>query len=444
MMDTDRYCPYCGQALEPGDIYCAACGHVLAGQPASAPPPAQAERPPGRQPTVSAAAPVHPPLPPTPPPPPPQALRRPAPPDSPLSAAPARVSTAAVPLRSGRGRRFFACFLSAGLLALLAYFAFQYRDRIGRLLPAGREPPVPASGAVHSGVTALAFNTDDELPDRPPVNLLAAGTAAGAIYVFDVENATLVDSFTGLLRQDAPVSSIRLGPAYDYNETLGMGVYRHEYIAAAQPFSAGVLNWDLRLPRGKRLLTFVEVTNNLSGGPLLDVSFSPSDYSLWAFDVTTQSACQWDLSSGNLIYSEARPFELEQAQLLTRSINGRYSLLLYPAGELEVFDSWQATGGVTDYGLPVFRSGNCFSWPSEVLAVSSLGYLAAAGGVRDAWAVEVVAFPGAALHLRLPTPDRLTALAFSYHGDKLAGGGPGYLIIWDARTGSELQRLPLQ
>lgn len=301
-----------------------------------------------------------------------------------------------------------------------------------------------AGAAGHKSVTALAFSSNDELPDKPPRDLLAAGTAQGAIFVFDLDSAKLVDKFAGLLKAGAPVTALALGPVADYNENLNQYIYRHEYIAVAQPYCACVLSWDLRLQQGKRLLAYARTQDTGGGGPLEDVSYNHADHSLWAFDIGAQRACQWNCSSGELVYSEARPAELEPVRVLTRSLGGRYTLLKYPSGGIEVFDSWQATGGVTDYGLPVFQSANCFSWQSDVLAVSSLGFVAAAGGSQGGWAVELVGIPTGGLHIRLSTADKLSALAFSQQGDKLAGGGPGYVIIWDARTGRELHRFRLK
>jgi len=138
-----------------------------------------------------------------------------------------------------------------------------------------------------------------------------------------------------------------------------------------------------------------------------------------------------------LIHAEGRPAELPAVRSISYSINWRYTVVEYSTGGIEVFDAWEATGGATDYGMSVYKSGDGGGAPLSALAVSSLGCVAATGGAPGAWYVELTGFVGAAPSLKLPTSDELTALAFSYHGDLLAGGGPGYVILWDARSGAE-------
>jgi WD40 repeat protein len=305
-------------------------------------------------------------------------------------------------------------------------------------------PPIVQPSKNSENVTALVFNTEDELADRPFCDYLVAGTARGEVRVFDIPTSSLVESFKGLLPPTAPITALSIGPVWDYDTESQQEQYHCEYLAVAQKTRASVLSWNVRLPAGRRLLAFSSVDDAPGGGPLQDLSYDCSGDSLWAFDIGSQSACQWECSTGKLIHAEARPAGLPAVRSIFRSINGRYTVLEYSTGGIEVFDAWGATGGATDYGLPVYKSGDGGGAPLSALAVSSLGCVASTGGAAGAWYVELTDFVGAAPSLKLPTADELTALAFGYQGDLLAGGGPGYVILWNARSGAEQCRLKVR
>jgi len=312
------------------------------------------------------------------------------------------------------------------------------------LSTASRKLPIALPSKSSGNVTALVFNTEDELGDRPFCNYLVAGTARGEIHVFDIPSSSLVESFKGLLPSDAPVTSLSIGPVWYFDASSGQEHYQHEFIAVAQSKNASVLSWDVRFPAGRRLLAFSSVDDAPGGGPLQEVSYDCSGDNLWAFDIGSQSACQWRCSTGKLIRAEARPAELAAVRGISCSINWRYTVVEYATAGIEVFDAWGATGGATDYGLSVYENTAGDVPLPSALAVGSLGYVAAANGTPGAWYVELTDFVGHAPGLKLPTADEMTALAFSFQGDLLAGGGPGYVILWDARSGAERDRFDIR
>ena len=311
--------------------------------------------------------------------------------------------------------------------------------------PPGTDGVWPAQDDFLAGgpdtVTALAFSIDADIMSGPFYNFLVAGTVNGELYVFDAVTWELVEHFTELSTMSRRVNSLSVGSVSDYDERLDQARYRHEYIAATQVDEACVLLWDPSLPAGRRTLELLTTGDTGLGGPFDDVFYDCFSRNILAFSMRDQAVREWELDSGEIVYVESRPAELEQIRRLSRSINGRYTAVEYQSGGTEVFDAWEATGGLTDYGLPVFEVVDNYGHGTAAMAVSSLGYLASTAGTEGNWQVDVVDMLEPDTIRRIPTAEELSALAFSFHGDLLAGGGPGYVLVWDARSGEQLHRI---
>ena len=293
-------------------------------------------------------------------------------------------------------------------------------------------------------VTALCFSVDMDVAADPFFNFLACGTKDGSVHIFDMQFFEPVEAFPAIT-QGPPVKALAIGSTWEQSGAFSEPVYTGEYFAYTTPTAAGVAIWDPDRPTGNRLRSNSVVSASAGPGLRLDPLYDDYLDHLWVYHTADQTLREWDCASGIEVYTESWYEGMLPISGLSHSTNERYNLVEFAGSHLSVFDTWEATGGLLDFGLNVYSTFEQDTPPPAVSAVGSTGFLALAdpaGG--GGWRIEVYDFVDSITVAELTAQDEVGALAFSFHGDKLAVGCPGYVLVYDTYTWEETSRLPVK
>lgn len=423
MTNTQKYCGFCGKPMDPDDLFCGSCGKPVVEQASTEQPVPSVQQPPPVQPPVATLIPDSGQLPAQPP---PADSLTPEPP---------------VPKRkSPAGRR--ACGLAVVVLLAVGVYILRCTP-IGEKIPQPGFGFIPRSRSDSEQVTALAFSIDQDVMADPYYNFVACGTAGGGIHIYDANSYKLVDSFEQVTDGGLPVAALIIGSDWACDEFGDDYSYCGEYIVWTSSTEAGLIVWDPRLQPGQRILSLSIVADSKGTGLRLDPFYDSYLNGIWVFNVADQAVRGWDYVSGDLLESEVWPAEMMPISRLSRSTNGRYAALEFEGSYLAVCDSWEAMGGLTDFGAMVCSYDECYLPAPSAYAVGSTGLLAVTGGGAGQLNVLVHDFVEGRQLWELSVPAGLTALAFSYHGDRLAGGGPGFITLWDVYSGEVVKQLDI-
>jgi len=436
MDELKGYCGYCGEEMNYADRFCGHCGKPVYSVPTdtSAQPP----------PTPSA------PVPPEPPP-------QPAPPATPPPAQPAVPYTpppaphgAPAPPRAPQKQAcnplvvFGCCCLSIFLLAVAVFVVLRFTE-FGEQLAEELEwqgVSIEGTGGTREQyVTALAFSIDADVGADPYYNLIACGTSEGNIHIFDATSFGLMESFSSVAPAGGRIEGLVIGSHWDYVESRDDFNYNGEYILWTGDTGAGILSWEPRRDKGDRTINEIAVGADKPTALRCDPFYDSYLDALWVFNTADQAANCWDCALGQIVSSEYWDPGMMPISRIHRSTNGRYTALEFEESYISVSDSWETTGGMLDFGYPVYAyMGDYFPTP-VAFSVSSLGHLALAGGVVGEQAVIVHDVVDDKTIYSWELPYTPTALAFSFHGDRLAIGGQDSIQIRDIYRGGLAQQL---
>ena len=380
MANRARFCPSCGQPIDPAGRFCGACGH-----PVPATPPAASEVPPPPPPIAP------PPVRPTPVgPPPPRAIAAPAAP-----AAPAR--------RRVLPRVLLILIGLAFLYGLADVFVMPREYSLTRTFLADLIPTGGGSGGgPQRAVTAVAFSPDGRL--------LGAATEAGHIFLWDVSS--------GRRELQFPLVTGRI-------DSLALS-HDGRHVAAGAPDGIMTVLWDPRLPADSRILAATPLSG-AAGTRAMCLLYQPTDQVLVALDPSVGAIRFWDTTGGG----QLQPMGWFPPPLtLSAALSPDHRFLAEGTGDsgLMVTDLLMQTRAAV---LRVVPAG-------KVIAVTpGPGGLAVAGAVLpDSGPVSIGVWTlrhGA--RQALDAPSDVFALAFSPDGRTVAGGGLGVVYLWDIRSG---------
>jgi WD40 repeat protein len=269
--------------------------------------------------------------------------------------------------------------------------------------------PGSTPGAGGNNITAVSLGPS-------ATGLLAAGTDRGGVYVWQYRSGA-----TPARCMPLPSAVVSLALNYDGS-------------SAVVGYAGGeILIWDVRSDREVSRTAVHDAGSGGTPGKPQSLHFQPGGQGFACYDIVDEAVRYWSLGA---------PQQLKPRQRVTKGAVAAAALsadVLFLAeglydGKVLLWNlqTTQNAGVLPSQGAPV-----------QVLAVRSDGQCVVVAGIAKhspdtatLWDV-----PGQRVLLQVKAPGPIAALDFSDDGNVIAGGGPGFAVVWDAGTGQPIQVL---
>lgn len=380
MAQRPKFCGHCGQRLDAEDRFCGGCGQPVADgapdRPAAEPPSGEPTAP---RPPVDEGA--------VPPPPIPRPTDK--------KTAKAESKPPKLDRQRPRKRRWRVRYILVPIvLAIVAFLVASGPDLAQSV--AGWLGNLKGGSAL--AVSAVAFNPDGRI--------VGAGTEKGFVAFWGTGDGSRLARYRPAL---SPVRSL----AFSYDNALVACGYNGRILLCDQP-SGGVLT---------------EFDGHAGATSCLSFQWGDGMLVGWG-DASDDAIRWWDVETGR----QDEPLRFRSTSLSTAALSWEHQYMARgcPDGTIEVWDLLLREQIGTLRGL--------HPGAVQAVAIDSLGLRVASSHADTSSHPSTVivwdVLSGGDEHW-ISGPHDVASLAFSADGDRIVGGGKGFVRIWDAFTGQE-------